>query len=458
MSAWYRELKPIWPLAPLAFIVLLLGYAGYWPALPFVAKRTKGAHENATPAEPLFVEWLVKQDSAEEPTASPIDVTHFSVASLDSETTGRENSEAWDAVTRPQVTRVGDNLFCLWQSHTSLGGVTAIKIFGSWSLDGTNWTPPEVVFSVSGMSSRAKDGVLNSASFLSIDDQVYAVAAIYETIGYANNDSTNVSESLSAEPTAEYPRGVRELLGYVTRRLGPDRSMGNCIELIRWLDGASSDSATLISDPVDQGLISDIVERLATPDSRFGGKMDFPELELETEDRYRLSNPTQVTLPEDRILRLWGSDQGLDRLYGQISHDNGLTWDKPFPTNIRQNGLNAALGTLPNGPVFLAGNQLRTKRGFGTPLTVSIAFDDLKFAECFELLRDVPERQHAKNPTLPAELLRNVGFQVGSCLIDGEWLLISYSVNAEKIQLSRVRAQDLAPAVTEKPKVDDETR
>lgn len=458
MSAWYRDLKPLWPLAPLAFLVLLLGYAGYWPALPFVAKRTKGPHQNGTFVEPLLVEWLVTQDSADESNASSIEVVHFPVASIESATRGSENNEAWAAVTRPQLVRVGDNYFCVWQSHTASSESSAVTIFGSWSADGSTWSQPEVVFSVSGMSDQTQDGLLNSAPFLTINDQVYAVAAIYETIGYTNNDATSLAKPLSAAPTVEYPRAVRALLGYVTRRVGRDRSLGNNIELLRWSEGTSSDTAFTINDPVDQGFISDIVERLATPDSRFGGKMEFPQPELETEDRYHLSNPTQVSLPGNRVLRLWASEQGLDRLFGQFSQTKGSTWDKPFPSNIRQNGLNATLGTLPNGPVFLAGNQIRTNSGFGTPLTVSIAFDDLKFAECFELISEVPERQQVSNAKLPPELLRNVGFEVGSCLIDGEWLWISYSVNAEKIHLSRVRALDLAPAVTKKQSDNEDSR
>jgi hypothetical protein len=451
MSSWHREFSSLWPLGVLAFLVLLIGYAGFWPAFPLAGNRfDRGRLRLDNPTDRLLVEWLVEQDTDDGSSLRNLDATHVTVAAASSTT---PNSGGFVAVSRPQLTRIDRFLFCQWQAHSIDQPELSVTILGSWSVDGENWSPPTAVFGPEGLPKSAAKQVLNSSPFLAISGEVYAVAAIHEIAGYSTLDATTFGEPKSAEASAEFPRAVRDIHGFLVRRVRADQTFGSMIPIVRRSDVVANSEPGQVIDAIDQGMISDIVRQLATPDSRFGGKMEFLVPECETEDRYRLSNPTKVLLPNNRKLQLWSNEQGLDRLYGQISRDGGQTWDKPTPTNIRQSGRQAILGNLPAGPIFLAGNQSRFSLGTADPLTISIAFENLQFTEFFELRSGVSPSGVLESVANPSENWKQRGFQVSACLVDGEWLWVAYSVNDETIELSRVRTRDLAPAVVEEAEI-----
>jgi len=443
MATWDRDLWKLWPLVVMAFVVLIAGYAGYWPSIPLSLNRFgKNALRPEGAATPQLVEWLAQQESSGRRTVS---ADHYSVIDISSAAIPGLNSAA---LTRPQLTRVGSRFYCQWQMQNLADSASPVAIYGAWSTDGQRWSEPQLVFSHEG--EPASKQILSSAAFLSIQDEVYSVAAVQEIVGYSTSDATTFSEPKSTEISAEFPRAVREIVGYFVRRVQSDGSLGPRITLLRQSDeGFSVADAMRGIEIVDQPLIPDIVRQLATPESRYGGKMEFPVPEIETEDRYRLGYPTSVAIPNNRLLRLWVSEQGLDRLYGQVSPDNGITWEKPILTNIRNEGRFAVLGTLPSGAIFLIGNQLRGAGEIADPLTIALAFENLQFTECFELRRGAPTRRRTQEPADRRDAVAQMGFQVGACLVNGAEVWIIYSVNAESIEVCRVRLRDLAPALAQ---------
>lgn len=444
MSTWDRDLWKLWPLLLVAFSVMIIGYAGYWPAVPLSLKRFAESNslvESSTAH--LLVEWLAKQDSIA--ANDKVNADHFTV--VDSASTAIPDASA-ATFARPQITRVGPSFFCQWQVKGQSEPTSPVTIFGSWSADGERWSDPQLVFSHEGEPAATQ--VLALAPFLAIHNEVYTVAAVHEIVGFSTSDATTFSEPKAAEMSAEFPRAVREIVGYFVRRIRSDGTLGPRITLLRRADEVFSVAEAMRGiEIVDQPLIPDIVRRLATADSRFGGKMEFPVPEIETDDRYRLSYPTTVAIPDNRWLRLWASEQGLDRLYGQVSPNNGVTWEKPIPTNIRNEGRFAVLEKLPSGSIFLVGNQFRTAGQVADPLTIAIAFEKLQFTECFELRRGAPARIRSQEPLDRRDKAEQLGFQVGGCLVDGGDVWVVYSVNAESIDVSRVRMRDLAPALAD---------
>ena len=461
MSTGYRDLRKLWPLVLLAISVLIVGYSGFWPAFPLAGKRfTTNRGQRDPVSDRILVEWLAKLDlpSPNELTKSGSDIrlnaSHYLIYGLDA----AKEAELDNRVSRPQICQVGQSLFCVWQVHEQASTSDNVAIYGAWSADGQQWSAPQLVFPPT--NEPAPEQRLRSAPFATVNGEIFAVAAVYQVVGYGSSDATTFSEPKSAGPTAEFPTPVYEMAGYYLRRVLREQTLGPPFELFRRSGEAYSVAEAMRGvEIVDQALIPDLVRLLATPDSRFGGKMEFVTPELETEDRYNLSRPTEVQLPNNRRLRLWSSEQGLDRLYCQNSRDGGLTWDKPAPTNLRNSGAFAVIGTLPSpasvaapapvgvGPVFLIGNQIRNGNVVADPLTVSIAFEDLQFTECFLLRYGAPSPTRKLEQLKPRDMAEHLGFQVNSYLIRDDDLWVAYAVNGEAIEISKVRCRNLAPAL-----------
>lgn len=450
MSRWNRDLRKLWPLALLAFLILILGYAGFWPAFPLASNRF-AANKVRLDGDPNrgLVEWIAKvdptdQDLTADGTEIRLEAIHSTV--VDVGTSSQPSSRS--LVSKPQISHVGQSFFCVWQVQELDHPQGSVDIFGSWSTDGEHWSPSELIFSHQGDPSSRQ--LLRTAPLLSINGEVYVIARVDEVVGYGSADATKFSESKSAEQLNEFPQPVHEIVGYFVRRVLPNQTLGPRITLLRRSGEAYSVADAMRGlEIIDQGLIPDIVRSLATSDSRFGGNMEFLVPEVETEDRYRLSYPTEVQLTSNRRLRLWSSEQGLDRLYRQISDDDGRTWDKPVATNLRNGGTFAVLGTLPAGPVFLVGNQYRVDNVVADPLTISIAFENLQFTECYVLRRGTQPRSQALDGLSQRDINEVLGYQVGSCLIREEFLWVAYSVQGESIQVSRIRCRNLAPALVD---------
>lgn len=444
MSTWDRDLWKLWPLLVVAFSVMIVGYAGYWPSVPLSLSRFAKSNSPAESSTAhLLVEWLAKQD----PIAAnnKVNADHFTVVDMASKVIPDASTATF---TRPQITRVGSSFFCQWQVKRRSVTASPVTIFGSWSADGERWSDPQLIFSHEGEPAATQ--VLALAPILAIHNELYSVVAVHEIVGFSTSDATTFSAPKAAEMSAEFPRAVREIVGYFVRRIQSNGTLGPRITLLRRADEVFSVAEAMRGiEIVDQPLIPDIVSQLATDDSRFGGKMEFPVPEIETDDRYKLSYPTTVAISDNRWLRLWASEQGLDRLYGQVSPDNGATWEKPIPTNIRNEGRFAVLGKLPSGSIILVGNQFRAAEQVADPLTIAIAFEKLQFTECFELRRGAPARISSQEPLDRREKAEQLGFQVGGCLVDGADVWVVYSVNAESIDISRVRLRDLAPALAD---------
>lgn len=485
MANRYQDLLRQWPLALLAFLILASGYAGFWPAVPLAElprARPEFLSENANRVR---VEWLVKLASADEadvPVSGQVIAEHTVVSAA-----ARSDAAAATGVslpliasslvdtadtadlafqTQPQLARVGERFLCVWQYHpTHLHGAGQC-ILGAWSDDGLEWETPFQVFnSPSSFGAyRTGDRLVCSAPSVSVDDQWYAVASLQEVVGFGSIDATTFEEAIAVVESVDFPRPVRKILGFVVRRIQPDGSLGPVRTI--WKSGESETSEQTADsgqgenaaklepavegplDELERTALGSLTRKLATAESRFGGRVDFSIPERLTLDRYRLSFPTMVNLPGQGQVRLWGSEQGLDRLYSEHSADGGLTWGPAMPTNLRNSGRFAVLQRLSAGPILLVGNQSRLPTNAADPLTISVAFEGLQFTESFDLRSGAPLLEGTEG--LP-EFMRNErrGYQATSCVVDDQWLWVAYSVCGSSIQVSRVSLLGLIPSLRE---------
>ena len=126
------------------------------------------------------------------------------------------------------------------------------------------------------------------------------------------------------------------------------------------------------------------------------------------------------------IIMFWRDECGSGYLLVSTSRDGGRTWTAPTLSDVPDSQSRVRAGRLPDGRFFLIGNSY-AKLLDRTHLMISISEDGYKFDKMYTLLDD-PTAQRTKG------LLKCHGYQYPCSLVDGDRLLIGYSVNKEDIE------------------------
>lgn len=135
------------------------------------------------------------------------------------------------------------------------------------------------------------------------------------------------------------------------------------------------------------------------------------------------------------IVMFWRDEAQSLRLYVNCSRDGGKTWTPPLLSDIPDSMSRVSAGRLPDGRYFLAGNTYARLLD-RMHLMLSISEDGYKFDKMYTLLDD-PTAQRTKG------LLKCHGYQYPIVMVDGDRLLIGYSVNKEDIECGIVKIADL---------------
>lgn len=133
---------------------------------------------------------------------------------------------------------------------------------------------------------------------------------------------------------------------------------------------------------------------------------------------------------DDRIWMFWRDESASTCLGLTLSEDGGETWTEVMRTNFPDSMSRVYAGRLNDGRFFLVGNSTRVymNRNF---FVLSLSEDGAKFGKMYQLVKE-PTRQRFEGH------LKCHGYQYPSCVVDGDRLLIAYSVNKEDIAVGIV--------------------
>lgn len=139
---------------------------------------------------------------------------------------------------------------------------------------------------------------------------------------------------------------------------------------------------------------------------------------------------TWFTDDNNLIWMFWRDDSASMYLGLTLSEDGGRTWTEIMRSNFPDSGSRTFAGRLDDGRFFQVGNSTRAymDRNF---FALSLSDDGAKFNKMYRLVKE-PTRQRFKGH------LKCHGYQYPSCLVDGNKLLIGYSVNKEDIEVGIV--------------------
>ena len=144
---------------------------------------------------------------------------------------------------------------------------------------------------------------------------------------------------------------------------------------------------------------------------------------------------TWYTDDDHRIWMYWRDESASEYLGLALSEDGGETWTEVMRSNFPSSTARTFAGRLPDGRFYQVGNATRVlmDRNF---FAILLSDDGAKFNRMLQLVTE-PTTQRFQGH------LKCHGYQYPSCLVDGDRLLIAYSVNKEDIECGSVDLNEL---------------
>ena len=124
-----------------------------------------------------------------------------------------------------------------------------------------------------------------------------------------------------------------------------------------------------------------------------------------------------------------------------VSRDSGETWSTPILTNMPDARTKQSAGNLPDGTSFMVGNPANNKNRI--PLAITLSKNGFLFDKAY-LIRNGGEDLQ---PLRFKGLHKSAGYNYPKSYVWKEYLYISYAVNKEDIQVTRIPLLNLKKLV-----------
>lgn len=340
-----------------------------------------------------------------------------------------------------QIDHFQDTFFASWSNQEWDEDAPGQRVLCSVSPDGKHWKPPFVCLpSMSGIRKFKRYGrVLTAEGWVVVGSNIYVVGGVNDTPGPAHKIESGFETTVSGKKRMLFDRRVG--WGRVARSVAPNGDMGPIFWLV-------DDPPAPIEgfpkypdarDPQYREVAGMINQHLANPLHMPAWDFLNHTTRQLSVDNHRMCEPTAYRRPDGVIVKL-SRDCGPNksrRLYASLSSDDGKTWTTPVRTAIPDSPSKSVTGTLPNGKIYLIGNQVpESAHGFRDPLVISLSAD----GKTFEWAAAV---RHGTPPLRYPGRAKDHGFQYPSALVVGNALWVIYSINKEDVAISRIPLQEL---------------
>lgn len=408
------------------------------PSLVLVSSVVMAATGVREPPAP--VRWTVEKASGPGTSAGYPEITgvdHFELM--------RVTPETGTFCHHSHILHDGDRFYATWSNHLADEDSPGQRVLFAMSTDGRKWTEPKDCFPPLGP--RAERG---------IDSRVLTANGLHRIGGvvYAIAGANDVFRDRGAV-----------MLGNLAREIRPGGALGPMFWLTR--DGPGSfpgfpfdipgSADTRFSAPAAQLLAfryqpENIPSWSFFPGGRhgddytvatgywksFGGTM-------RADDGALMCEPTAYRRPDGVAVRLFRDRNGKSRrIYAAVYDDASRIWTVPQRTNIPDAGSRAVAGRLPNGGVYLVGNQtwgaMESKSSSRDPLVLSVSRDGIVLDQAWIIRAGCPARRYAGKAKIP-------GFQYPHATVVGDELWVIYSINKEDVAVTRVPLKQVLAAM-----------
>ncbi len=420
------RLKKLLPLNPSAGLVLLLAYS--------LCGFSNSSYGQTEPAGESPVNWGVpwpQQGKVDSGYPLLPQVETFSIYRA-TPLTGVYNHHA-------QIGHSQGTFFASWSNQEWGEDGPGQRVLCSLSKNGEKWLPPFVCLpSMGGMRKPERSGrVLTAEAWVVVEGKMYVVGGVNDKPGPTHKIEAGYETTASGQKRMLATSfGGRVGWGRVARSVAQDGDMGPIFWLVddppAPIEGFPQypDAQNPQFHRVARQINHYLANPLHMPAWDFLNHTDSPL----AADNHKMWEPTAYRRQDGVIVKL---SRGIhsDWIYVSLSKDGGKTWTTNVRTNIPNSPSKAVAGTLPNGEIYLIGNQIRTSQS-RNPLVISLSPDGKTFNWAAAIRHGIPPLRY------PGDA-KNRGFQYPSAMVVGKSLWVIYSINKEDIAISRIPLSEL---------------
>ncbi len=310
-----------------------------------------------------------------------------------------------------------DYLYCQWQSSATDEDSPDTWVAYSRSRDGINWSAPME------LAESYSNGYSSSGGWWVAGDTLVAYINIW--------------------PASLSPRG-----GFTYYKTSVDGLNWSELKPVRMADGSSM-NGIFEQDPhaLPDGRIINAVHfqpgllaRPAYTDDpsgvrgwRTGSYSNMPR----TGDVSREIEPSWFWRADGGVVMIFRDQNGSYVKLASLSMDRGQTWSATVATNMPDSRSKQSAGNLSDGTAYIVGNPVNTNRR--SPLAVALSADGQNFNKAFLLRAGGAELQSLRYPGRA----KTLGYSYPKSMIHNGYLYVSYSVNKEDVQYTRVPVSEL---------------
>ncbi len=338
--------------------------------------------------------------------------------------------------------------YAAWSSHRFGEDGPGQQVLLSLSKDGRTWSPAAVGFASRGPVKPVEQmgRVLTANGWVHVEGAMYCIAEVHDNVGFVAVGGREVVP----KRRGPFRRRARKGFGRLARRVSPQGELGPVVWLVddppAPLPGFDPlpDAGDATFTKLARKINAVLDQPLNMPNWDFRGSGESSQTSdvyvshATAADGHSLCEPSTYRRPDGVLVRVYRDHHPSHRLYASLSRDGGKAWTVPVPTDIPDSPSRTAVGSLPDGTVFLAGNQLsepfeRAKRTHYTrdPLTLALSEDGVAFDRAMAVRSGSPAIR------LPGKG-KGRGFQYPSAVVVSDAIWIMYSVGKEDVAVSRV--------------------
>ncbi len=315
------------------------------------------------------------------------------------------------------------------------------RVLCSLSPNGKDWKHPFVCLpSMSGMRKPDRYGrVLTAEAWVIVDGKMYVVGGVNDRPGPEHKIESGYETTESGQKRMLFDGRVG--WGRVARSVGTNGEMGPIFWLVNDPPAPVEGFPKYpdARDPHYREVASRIKRYLANPLHMPAWDFLNHTTRPRSVDNHQMCEPSVYRRPDGTLVKLsrdCGPNQS-HRLYASLSRDEGKTWTTPVRTDIPDSPSKAVSGTLPDGKIYLIGNQIpESAHGFRDPLVISLSPDGKTFDWAAAIRHGTPPLRYPGDH-------KNRGFQYPSALVEGNALWVIYSINKEDVAISRIPLSEL---------------
>jgi len=307
-----------------------------------------------------------------------------------------------------------------WKCHARDEDATGQRILYSVSSDGRCWSDVGVLFDPLGpVADLGHLGVsLFTLPFEVVDGRFYAVAVPHEIIAWEDHARTARAERGDCK---KLNNPVTRPLPPLARRMVEGRAAGPPF----WM---AQEAPPVGGLPTYRDLDEETTANAAAIRKRWGENPIYPLPDCE--GTARLCEPVSYRRPDGNYVLLARDDLYSLRMFAAIRTSPDNPWPRAVKTNIPDSPSLTCVGTLPDGRIYLIGNQL-PKHWLRDPLTIAVSEDGIAFSRAWAIRAGAPDVRHQGAHKGP-------GFQYPDAIAVADDLFVAYSVGKEDVAVTRL--------------------